>query len=170
MIPINTNKIIQAGSVSGCYGVKGWVKIYSLTDPISNILKYQPWFFKIGESFEQIKALETKNHHNRIIANIDKLINKNQAIGLVGKKIYIKKDVIPKLENEYYWSELTGLQVINQSQDLIGEIIGHITTTVHDVMVVKNKNNQEVLIPWVMGVFIKNVDLKNLTVWVDWEF
>lgn len=53
---------------------------------------------------------------------------------------------------------------------MIGEIIGHITTTVHDVMVVKNKNNQEVLIPWVMGVFIKNVDLKNLTVWVDWEF
>jgi 16S rRNA processing protein RimM len=119
-------------------------------------------------NFTEIKNLDTKSQHKKIIANIGNLTNKNQAIPLIGKKIYIKKKAIPQLKNEYYWSDLEGLQVINEQQEIIGKIAGYISTGAHDVMRVSNKNG-EILIPWVMDVFIKNVDIVHTTVYVDWE-
>ena len=37
---------IVVGKISSPYGVKGWVKLFSYTDPVDNILQYRPWFIK----------------------------------------------------------------------------------------------------------------------------
>ncbi|MGZ4982010.1 MAG: ribosome maturation factor RimM, partial [Methylobacter sp.] len=40
---------ISVGKISGVFGVKGWVKVFSFTDPRENILTYSPWLLKKGD-------------------------------------------------------------------------------------------------------------------------
>ena len=48
-----TEQQIQLGRINAAYGLKGWVKIYSHTDPIEQILSYSPWQLrKDGKEFQ----------------------------------------------------------------------------------------------------------------------
>ena len=47
---MNDEELLVLGHVAGVFGVKGWLKIYSETDPVQNILKYDPWFIKKNNS------------------------------------------------------------------------------------------------------------------------
>ncbi|HJL62532.1 MAG TPA: ribosome maturation factor RimM, partial [Pseudomonadales bacterium] len=37
---------LLVGKINGVYGVKGWVKVYSYTEPSEQILNYLPWYLK----------------------------------------------------------------------------------------------------------------------------
>ncbi|TNF36614.1 MAG: ribosome maturation factor RimM, partial [Gammaproteobacteria bacterium] len=39
----NKHELLDVGKVSGVFGVKGWVKVYSYTDPMEGISNYSPW-------------------------------------------------------------------------------------------------------------------------------
>ena len=43
MVIFAENDLLVIGKVASPYGVRGWMHIYSFTDPITNILEYQPW-------------------------------------------------------------------------------------------------------------------------------
>ena len=45
---------VPAGTIGGCYGVKGWVKIRSFTDPQENLLDYKSLFLKNEDSIEPL--------------------------------------------------------------------------------------------------------------------
>ncbi|MDQ3730445.1 MAG: ribosome maturation factor RimM, partial [Pseudomonadota bacterium] len=34
---------ITVGRICGLFGVKGWVKVFSYTEPRENICRYSPW-------------------------------------------------------------------------------------------------------------------------------
>ena len=34
---------VRIGRLNGAWGVSGWVKVFSYTDPPENIFSYQPW-------------------------------------------------------------------------------------------------------------------------------
>ena len=57
-----SDELYVLGKVSGFYGVKGWVKIYSYTDPKENIVQYSSLKIKLGKQqrspWQEIK-LET---------------------------------------------------------------------------------------------------------------
>ena len=36
--------LVTLGRVVGVFGVRGWLKVRSYTEPKTNILKYSPWF------------------------------------------------------------------------------------------------------------------------------
>ena len=40
------------GKITAVYGIKGWVKIYSFTDPMENVFNYEPWLLKIDGVIE----------------------------------------------------------------------------------------------------------------------
>jgi len=39
--------VVPLGHIAGVHGVRGWVKVYSLTEPQEAIFEYQPWL--LGE-------------------------------------------------------------------------------------------------------------------------
>ncbi|MGB5833764.1 MAG: ribosome maturation factor RimM, partial [Thiohalocapsa sp.] len=43
MTPTDDRQPIVLGRISGVYGVHGWVRVFSETDPRDNILGYSPW-------------------------------------------------------------------------------------------------------------------------------
>ena len=50
----NGDENIIVGKISGVYGVKGWVKVYSYTDPREEISKYSPWYLKQHEVWKAV--------------------------------------------------------------------------------------------------------------------
>jgi 16S rRNA processing protein RimM len=103
-----------------------------------------------------------------VLAKLDGLENREQANELAGSKIYIFADQLPKLEeDEYYWSDLIGLEVESLQAEPLGTIETMMETGANDVMVLQG--DRERLIPFVMDDVVRKVDLANKRVVVDWK-
>ena len=51
-----SEEFIPVGKISGAFGVKGWVKVYSFTEPRTNILQYSPLFLSRRGDWIEIKV------------------------------------------------------------------------------------------------------------------
>ncbi len=163
-----TDSPIFLGRVSGLFGVRGWVKIYSETSPRENILKYRSWILK-QQGSERIYAVKQgKRQGKSVVALLEGYADRTAAEALLGAEIYIQPDQLETLElGEYYWSELIGCQVVNQQQEVLGEVDHLMETGANDVLIVKQQGKEQ-LIPFV-DPWIVEVDVENQLITVDWE-
>ena len=160
------NKIIPLGHVSGVHGVKGWVKIHSLTEPREAIFEYQPWL--MGESLKEVRFSQGKKHGSRLIALFEDITDRESAEDLVHQPIAVNRDQFPEAEaGEFYWTDLVGLKVELEDGTALGTIDSLLATGANDVMVVKG--DRERLVPFVQEQYVKKVDLENGVVVVDWD-
>jgi 16S rRNA processing protein RimM len=159
---------IIVGRINGIYGVRGWVKVYSYTRPIENILAYSPWQLCQHKQWRTVNISEGKPHGKGIIVRLDNCQTREQAALLLGSEIAISRELLPPTEDEeYYWSDLVGLKVINQEGIVFGTVDYLIETGSNDVLVVKG--DRERLVPFVAPEFIIKVDLEQQQILVDWD-
>lgn len=159
-------KRILLGHIAGVHGVKGWVKIHSCTDPRDAIFDYQPWL--LGEKAEATEVLEGKVAGKYLLARLKGVSGRDDAEAVSGQKIEVARDALPKLKkSQFYWTDLVGLRVINQDGSTLGNIVDMLATGANDVMVVSGE--RERLIPFVMDVYVSQVDLEQGFVKVDWD-
>lgn len=159
-------EVAEVGHISGVHGVKGWVKIFSLTEPREAILDYQPWL--LGESQKEVRIAQGKKQGKYIIALFDEINDRDKAEGMVNQPIAIYRDQFSELsENEFYWSDLLGLSVQLEDGSALGKVEQMLATGANDVMVVKG--DRERLVPFVFGQYVKSVSLEDGLVIVDWD-
>jgi 16S rRNA processing protein RimM len=162
-------QFVTVGTIGQTYGVYGWLKIHSYTEPYTNIITYRPWYIYDGHFWQAITATDCKCHGKHIIAHFLGYDTPEQAKLLVNFQIGIKHTQLPKLsENEYYWADLINLQVYNHHQQLLGTVDRLFATGANDVLVVKNAK-REYLIPYVLTHIITKIDLINKLMVVQWE-
>ena len=167
---------LAIGRITATYGLKGWVKVYSYTDPIEQIADYQPWLVKKIDSRNPLQVFEfekIKQHGKGIIALPVGATDCDQAQAWVGFEIWADQDQMPALEEgEYYWHQLQGLQVINAADENLGRVDHLLETGANDVLVVKadkdSIDDRERLIPYVEDEVVRNIDVDAGKIWVDW--
>lgn len=160
------NKIVPLGHISGVHGVKGWVKIHSLTDPREAIFEYEPWL--LGDSLQEVRISEGKKHGNRLIALFEDVNNREAAEDLVHREIAVYREQFPETDtDEYYWTDLLGLEVKLEDGTPLGKVERLLATGANDVMVVKG--DKERLIPFVQEQYVVEVNLENGQIVVDWD-
>ncbi len=167
----NTPPLI-IGRIGGVFGVRGWLKISSFTRPSKNIFSYSPWFVDIDGTSNEINFEEYQKHGENFLVKFPEINNPEDANQYVNCDIKITTDQLPRLKDgEYYWRDLIALKVINQNGDLLGKVSEIIETGANDVFVVTNKSKRQkkILIPYVKGLYIHNIDLSTQTINVDWE-
>jgi 16S rRNA processing protein RimM len=166
---VAADDIIIVGKITGTYGVKGWVKVFSWTEPREAIGTYKPWFLRQGEHDWRKVELETARPHAKtVIAKIVQVDDCDAAQLLMGCEIGILKSQLESLQDdEYYWRDLIGLRVLGKQGVLLGEVQNLMETGANDVLVVKGE--KEYLIPWVMSQSITEVDLDKGEIRVDWD-
>ena len=161
------DETICVGRIIGAQGVKGWVKVFSDTSPRENILSYSPWKIQTGGRMQTVEVsgrLQGKN----VVVKLDGVDDRDAAIELVGSKIYILPEQLPNLdEGDFYWSDLIGLEVESLQAEPLGIIETMMATGANDVMVLQG--DRERLIPFVMDDVVREVDLANNRVVVDWK-
>ena len=166
--------LIATGHVSTAFGIKGWVWVHALTDPVSNIFGYQPWYLKTRDGFRPVKVLEWRTQGKGVVARLDLAPDRNAAEALKNAEIWVPKDALPELEeDDYYWSDLIGLEVRTEAGQILGVVDGLMETGSNDVVVVKavtgSMDDRERVIPWLPGSVVKNVDLAGRVITVDWD-
>ena len=164
-----TTQPVVLGRISGLFGVRGWVKVYSYTEPREAVLNYRRWLLSVSDGWREATVAEGKRHGKTVIARIDGYVDRDQAAGLVGAEIAVPRDALPETEEDrFYWSDLEGLRVVHRDGTELGTVAYLLETGANDVMVVQGE--QERLIPFVMGKVILGVDLADGRIDVDWEW
>ncbi len=155
------------GRVVGVFGVRGWVKVFSHTQPRDNILRYRPWWLAAEGGWRQVTLAAGQRHGKGLIAQLEGVTDRDAAQALVGRDIAIDRSQLPALpEGEYYWSDLIGLAVYGSGGVLLGRVASLLETGAHDVLVVQGE--RERLIPWAVPQVVKAVDLAAGRIDVDW--
>lgn len=157
------------GEIRGAFGIQGWVKIYSYTDPRENVLTYSPWQVEQrGECFS-VAVMDGRRQGQAVVAALKGVATREQAEALRGAKIYIDRAQLPEPSpGEFYWVDLIGLNVVDLNGRCLGQVIDLIETGANDVLIVRGEK-RDILIPWLRGRVIQQVDLASATLRVDWD-
>ena len=157
------------GRIVGLFGVKGWVKVFSFTDPRDAILEYQTWLVGSGNNWTPVKVSDGKRQGKGVIALLDETVDRDDAARWMGQDIAVLREQMPALDdNRFYWSDLEGLTVMQKDGETLGVVDYVLETGANDVLVVKG--DIERLIPFVMNDTIVDVDLANGVIKVDWDW
>lgn len=170
---------VTAGKVTGCYGVKGWVKVHPYTEPAENIARFGKWRLKRRDTLESFDVDQWKRHGKGMVAHIAGVDDRTLAETFRGLEILVPQDSLPALpEGDYYWRDLQGLAVWGREPEsdaprvLLGTIDYLIETGANDVLVVRpdedSIDDRERLIPYLPDDVVTAVSLDEGTIEVDW--
>jgi len=163
------NRYVVLGQVVGVFGVKGWVKIRSDTQPYDNILHYVPWYLHQPEGWVSWRVIASRQQAKGLIVQLEGVSDRDAAATLVGCEIAVPREQLPvPAEGDYYWTDLIGLRVRNREGEALGTVTGLLETGANDVLVVQEGDLQH-LIPYVKGYYILQVDLAEGVIEVDWQ-
>jgi len=166
-----SDKVI-VGKIGAPYGVKGWVKINSFTDVPEGIFDYSPW--QLSDSNEY-QIDQWRPHGKSLVAKIVGVESRDDAERIKNLDIAINENQLPELdEGEFYWRELTGMQVVTTQGYELGVVKDVFNTGANDVLQVRAKVNdafgqKERLLPFVMDTVIKSVNKAESVITVDWD-
>ncbi|MFO7603950.1 MAG: ribosome maturation factor RimM [Gammaproteobacteria bacterium] len=167
------DEYVAVGRISGIYGVKGWVKVYSYTRPRQNILNYSPWYLKQGKTWQPVELQDGRVHGEGIVAHLVGCNDRDAARELLKTEIAITRQQLPELEDGYYWADLIGCRVVTQQGDELGQVTQMLETGANDVLVAQQQiagsEPQERLIPFILEDVIVSVDISGKVIIVDWD-
>ncbi|ADE14100.1 16S rRNA processing protein RimM [Nitrosococcus halophilus Nc 4] len=162
------NRYVLIGRISGVYGIQGWVRVYSYTEPRDNILRYEPWYLQQNGKWIARRLLEGRTQGKGIVVALDGIDDRDVATQWIGREIAVHREQLPPPEEgEYYWADLIGLRVITVQGVELGRVERLLETGANDVLVVQGE--RERLIPFRKDTIVKQVDLEQGLLRVDWD-
>ena len=164
------------GQITSVYGVQGWVKVYSYTEPRDNIFQYPNWTLVDGRSqSRKVRVVAGKPHGKTLIARLEGVEGRDQAAELCGLDIRVETSELPPLaEGEYYWYQLQGLRVRTADEGHDLGVVDHlIETGSNDVLVVRadaaSMDGRERMIPFLPEDIVRSVNLGEGILEADWD-
>ncbi|SMN11216.1 16S rRNA processing protein RimM [uncultured Candidatus Thioglobus sp.] len=143
------------------------MKIFSHTHPRKNVLWYQPWHIQLDGQWQTLEIVKGREQGKTIVAQIQDINDREQARLMIGTDIYIEKSQLPTLkQNEYYWEDLIGLEVINQQNISLGKVSNLMDTGANSVLIVQGE--KEHWVPYIKP-FLCEVSLEKQQILVDWD-
>jgi len=164
---IEKNEWLVVGIITSCHGIKGQVKVKSLSDFEERFLKPGiRWLQKEDEPPSKIELISGFKHPGKetFIVKLKGVNTRNQAEQLKKSKILVKTDKLPKLKKEeFHLLELINLEVKTLENDelkTIGKVI-NLENEKNNLLVIELlKNQKKVLVPFVKEI-VPQVDIKN---------
>lgn len=162
------NQRIVLGRVTGLFGVRGWVKVFSDTDPREGIVKYSPWQLHVGNEWRSMEVEQGQRQGKTVVAKLVGIDDRDAAAGLIGAEIAISRSQLPAAApGEIYWADLENLSVRTTDGRDLGKVSHLIETGANDVLVVRG--DRERLIPFIREQVVKDIDLDQGLLVVDWD-
>ena len=177
---------VEVGRIVDAWGLKGWVKVQPFAANPKALFSSRRWFLKPSEKAGLVrppvgvtafppllKISQVKDHGDVVVAQAQEVPDRNAAEALRGARVFIPRSSFPTAgEDEFYWVDLIGLDVVNRDGERLGRIAGLIDTGPHSVMRVQPDGvpatpQSERLIPFV-AAYVDNVSLEQRLVTVDW--
>ena len=139
---MDTQSFIVIGKIINTHGIKGWVSIQSYAYPQENIKSYNT-FIQTNNCLNKIEILDFKVMPKKLIINIKNYETISQSEKILGQEILVSKFDMPALENnEYYWKDLEGLDVVTSKNKYLGKVDFIFNNGANDVLALKDNNIQ----------------------------
>lgn len=161
----NKEELFNVGKIVGTHGIKGEIKVSSITD-------FEDERYKVGntlyiEDIEHPAVIESvRIHKGLFLIKFDIIVDLTMAEKLKGKTLKGTHDRTELADREFYYSDIVGLNVVDQNLGELGKISEILSPGANDVWVVKSKKYKEILIPYIKQVVL-DVDLNKEVVTVD---
>ena len=167
---------VVIGRFTGVYGIKGWLKVHSFTEPRENILGYKACEIGRDGQWKALAIDDGRVHGKGLVVHLRGVDDRDIAASYVGAEIAVSTAEMPKLpQGEYYWHQLEGLKVFTDfsgEKQLLGKVDHLLETGANDVLVVQacegSIDQQERLLPYVKQ-FVREVNLDAGDMLVDWD-
>ena len=152
--------ILQVGIITTTHGVKGEVRVFPTTDDVNRFKKLREVILDTGKEkitleiegvmfFKQMVILKFKG-----IDTLDDVSKYRQA------GLYVTRDNAVKLgRDEYFIADLIGVEVYDESDQVIGSLEDVIETGANDVYVIRMTDGRELLLPAIRQCIL-NVDVQ----------
>ena len=164
---MDSERRILLGRVLGAFGVRGELKLQSVTDPPARLLKYQPWILVHRGAEREIAGAKGRDTAKGVLLTLPDVADRDQAEALAGAEIWVPRSRLPAPKpGEYYWVDLEGLRVVNREGVVLGTVSHLFETAANDVIVVAGE--RERLIPF-LDDFVLRVDFESGQIDVDWD-
>ena len=162
------------GQITSVFGVKGWLKVYSYTDPREGLLDYRNWTLVHNGQRLPVKVEEGRRQGQSVVVSLKGVGDRDIARSYCGSDITVPTQDLPDLpEGEYYWHELEGLTVVTTENECLGCVDHLIETGSNDVLVVHatdlSIDQRERLIPYLPDQVVRMVSLDEAKMIVEWD-
>ena len=158
---------VVLGKVGAPFGVRGWVKVFSYTDPPQGIASYPQWEVVRGTEIRRMTVLESKRAGQAIAVRLEGVETREAAQMLTGAEVRVDRSELPAPEpGEYYWHDLVGLAAFNREGQSLGRATEVMELPAHPVLVLQGE--RERLVPLVPDRLVA-VDLEAGKVTLNWH-
>lgn len=155
------------GKIINTHGIKGAVKIIPLTDEPKRFELLEYVYIDHKRKLQKYTIEDIKYFKNLVIIKFKELEDMTSAEALKESIIKIPREwALPLEDDEYYISDLIGIEVSTDNGEDLGSIKDVIRTGSNDVYVIEAEDKKEILIP-ALKQCIKKVDMENRTMIVS---
>jgi 16S rRNA processing protein RimM len=165
------DRMVILGRLGGPWGVKGWLKVNSYTDPPAAILNYPVWnVASAGGGWEKVTVRTGRAHGagRSVVVELDGVGSPEAARRYVARDVGLPRSELPEpATGEYYWDDLVGCRVVTVDGVELGVVRHFHAFPANPVMAVRGSGREH----WVPLVprHLKRVDLAARQVVVDWD-
>jgi len=161
------DRVVILGSIGAPFGVQGWVKVRSYTEPLDNILNYGVWLLGRAGRWQAVEVQDSRVTGKGVLAKLAGIDTPEEARLHTGVDIGVaRSDMPPPPPGEYYWGDLEGLQALGNDGVVLGRV-DHFRSTPAGALVVI-RGEREHWIPFVKDRIVK-VDLDAGRIVFDWS-
>jgi 16S rRNA processing protein RimM len=159
--------LIELGTVGAPFGVRGWVKLRSYTDPPDRLLEHRSLLLHVGGDWKLYSVEASGRSAGQITVKLAGVGGREQAEALKGAGVGVpRSELPPRSAKDYYRADLIGCEVVNVAGARLGVVEYFVETPAHPIMVVRGE--QEFWVPAVPQ-HLRRVELQARRVLVDWD-
>ncbi|UZD54168.1 ribosome maturation factor RimM [Caldimonas aquatica] len=178
---------VEVGRIVDAWGVKGWIKVQPYSADPQALFSSRRWFLQppngprpaakpgapaAGPIPRLLKITHAREHGDWVVACAQELPDRTAAEALKGARVFVSRASFPTAaQDEYYWVDLIGLEVVNREGAALGRVTDLLDTGPHCVLRVQAEvpggEAIERLIPFV-SAYIDSVDLAARRIVADW--
>lgn len=170
--------MIVLGRLAAPFGVQGWLRLHAFGDDPQSWRSIERWQVSDDADapdghWKTLVLKDFKLQGNGPVVKFDGCDDRSAAEKLVGLYVAVPRDELPDTDDdEYYWGDLLGLEVVNLEGERLGRVDRLLETGANAVLVVVDASMAdkpvERLIPFVSAV-VKEVDREAAVVRVEWN-
>jgi 16S rRNA processing protein RimM len=162
-----SSALIQLGFVGAPFGVRGWIKLRSHTDPPERLLDHRNLCIGQGSARRTYRIEASGRSGGALTVKLAGVEDRDQAQALRGAQVCVPRSELPQREvKDFYRADLIGCEVVNLDGAGLGIVQHFIESPAQVLMVVRGE--QEFWIPAVPQ-HLRRIDLEARRVIVDWN-
>lgn len=152
---------VEVGRIVDAWGIKGGIKVQPFSSEPQALFCTKKWFIQpsdrtpvaakrptasvkpdasvaavprlSGPRFLQV--LQARDQGDVVVATVEGLATRNDAEALKGATVFVSRSAFPTPdENEFYWIDLIGLDVVTPNNEPLGRVVDLMETGPHAVL------------------------------------